>query len=78
MEERRENKQKKEEAREEGYLYIMLISDDGRVIFRKTLLQYYISFMEYSLELLTNNLKHATCSYTPVCSSDAPCIKLML
>ncbi len=33
VEKRRENKQKQEEAREEGYLYLMLISDDGRVIF---------------------------------------------
>lgn len=33
VEERGENKQKQEEAREEGYLYLMLISDDGRVIF---------------------------------------------
>lgn len=33
MEERGKNKQKQEEAREEGYLYLMLISDDGRVIF---------------------------------------------
>ncbi len=33
VEERRENKQKQEEARKEGYLYLMVISDDGRVIF---------------------------------------------
>ncbi len=33
VEERRENKQKQKEARKEGYLYLMLISDDSRVIF---------------------------------------------
>lgn len=69
VEERGENKQKQEEAREEGYLYLMLISDDGRVIFTtqedSSVILYIIYGMQFEIADQYSEICHI-CSHTCV------------